>query len=194
MTDSRLIHLNGIPGCGKSTIGSLYASHYPGSLVLDVDDIVPTLDGWTVDFFAAFDVARGLAATEAQRVLSAGRDVVLPQMITNQGESDDFELAAAAACAEYVQIVIDVDPAEAMARIAQRHRRDSELNRIIRDVIRSHGDVEFLHKLRLQLDRHVATKPLRGRFDATRMSIEDAHTAVVRALGASNPFGRHAAE
>jgi adenylate kinase family enzyme len=35
----RLIHLNGPPGIGKSTIAQLYVDEHPGTLNLDIDRV-----------------------------------------------------------------------------------------------------------------------------------------------------------
>jgi MoxR-like ATPase len=34
---ARLVHLNGPPGIGKSTLAAVYADRHPGTLNLDVD-------------------------------------------------------------------------------------------------------------------------------------------------------------
>jgi predicted kinase len=186
-TRPRLVHLNGVPGCGKSTLARLYTDQHPQALNLDVDAIVPMLGGWADDFFAAFDVARGLAASMAERHLLAGRDVVLPQMITNQRESDDFERASAAAGADYLHIVIDVEPGVAMTRIDGRSTEADDLHRIIREVIRRHGDLAFIEKLKSQVDTFVAAKQLRGRVDASNRSVQGTYTLVDAALPQRSP-------
>lgn len=178
----RLVHLNGVPGCGKSTLAALYAGRHARILNLDVDTLVPMVGGWADDFFAAFDVARGLAAAMAARYLATGRDVILPQMITNQRESDDFEEAAASACADYVHLVIDADPTIAMARLDQRSIGADAVRQAIRAVIRRNGDLAFIEKLKSQVDSFAATKAIDGRVDASLVGVEEVYARVAAVL------------
>jgi hypothetical protein len=46
----RLIHLNGPPGIGKSTIAQLYVDEHPGTLNLDIDRVRCLIGGWRDDF------------------------------------------------------------------------------------------------------------------------------------------------
>jgi adenylate kinase family enzyme len=43
---ARLVHLNGPPGIGKSTLSALYADRHPGTLNLDVDTLHLLVGGW----------------------------------------------------------------------------------------------------------------------------------------------------
>jgi adenylate kinase family enzyme len=42
----RLIHLNGPPGIGKSTLARLYVGDHPGVLNLDIDLVRTLIGGW----------------------------------------------------------------------------------------------------------------------------------------------------
>ncbi|MBA8793744.1 adenylate kinase family enzyme [Friedmanniella endophytica] len=42
----RLIHLNGPPGIGKSTLAALGVERHPGTLDLDADQLHPLIGGW----------------------------------------------------------------------------------------------------------------------------------------------------
>jgi hypothetical protein len=78
-TVARLVHLNGPPGIGKSTLSALYADQYPGTLNLDVDRLHRLVGGWQDEEYdtwqAVWPLVRAMAATH----LDGGRDVVLPQ-------------------------------------------------------------------------------------------------------------------
>ena len=41
-----LIHVNGPPGIGKSTLAALYADRHPGVLNLDIDRLHVLVGGW----------------------------------------------------------------------------------------------------------------------------------------------------
>jgi len=84
----RLIHLNGPPGIGKSTIANLYAEHHPGALNLDIDEVRRLIGGWREDFVWAGEVVRPIAINMAATHLRQGFDVVMPQFI---GEVSELE-------------------------------------------------------------------------------------------------------
>jgi hypothetical protein len=63
----RLIHLNGPPGIGKSTLSALYADRHPGTLNLDVDTLHHLIGAWqdeqTDTWPAVWSLVRTMAAT-----------------------------------------------------------------------------------------------------------------------------------
>jgi predicted kinase len=69
---ARLIHLNGRPGVGKSTVARLYAAEHPGTL-LDVDLVVSMIGGWRESFWQTLPIGRRLAAVMAQEHATDGR-------------------------------------------------------------------------------------------------------------------------
>jgi dephospho-CoA kinase len=48
---ARLIHLNGRPGVGKSTVAQMYADRHRGVLNLDTDKVVSLIGGWKDKFW-----------------------------------------------------------------------------------------------------------------------------------------------
>ncbi|MFZ2012297.1 MAG: AAA family ATPase [Nocardioides sp.] len=78
---SRLIHLNGPPAVGKSTLARRYAAEHPGVLVLEIDTLRTMVAGWQEDFYEAGARIRTAALAAIQACLASGHDVVLPQLI-----------------------------------------------------------------------------------------------------------------
>ncbi|MDG6110369.1 AAA family ATPase [Dactylosporangium aurantiacum] len=76
---ARLIHLNGPPGIGKSTLSALYADRNPGTLNLDVDAVHRLVGGWQDEDTDTWPVVWSLVRAMAKCHLEGGRDVVLPQ-------------------------------------------------------------------------------------------------------------------
>ena len=58
---TRLIHLNGPPGIGKSTLARRFADEHPGVLNCDVDVLRTLIGGWERDFERAGSLIRPAA-------------------------------------------------------------------------------------------------------------------------------------
>ena len=81
----KLILLNGPPGSGKSTLARRYADAHPPALALDVDHIRAMIGGWRATPGEAGLLARDLATAAARTHLTAGHDVVMPQLPASPG-------------------------------------------------------------------------------------------------------------
>ncbi len=78
---TRLILINGAPATGKSTLARRYVEDHPPALDLDIDLVRRLLGGWRSDLEGAGLRARAIALAAARVHLSAGHDVVVPQLI-----------------------------------------------------------------------------------------------------------------
>jgi predicted kinase len=144
-----LVHLNGPPGVGKSTVARLLAAETPWALALDVDTVVPMITGWRDDFWAALPVARGLAAAMAREHLAAGHDVVLPQLVTSEDERAPYRAAADASGAGYVEVVLLADLAATVARFTARASGPvGSIERHLGAIVGENGGVQLLAKIR----------------------------------------------
>ena len=91
---ARLIHLNGPPGIGKSTLSALYADRHPGTLNLDVDTLHHLIGGWADQLTDTWPIVWSLVRAMAAAHLDGGRDVVLPQYLAGIDEITGFEKLA----------------------------------------------------------------------------------------------------
>lgn len=92
-----MIHLDGPPGIGKSTVARLFAAKHPGVLNLDIDEVVALIGGWQDNLCDSLKAGGMLAASMARTRLASGRDVIMPQLIANEPDLARFETAAAPA-------------------------------------------------------------------------------------------------
>jgi predicted kinase len=122
----RLIHLNGPPGIGKSTLARRYADEHPGVLNCDVDMLRTLIGGWRADFNAAGALIRPAALAMISAYLEHGRDVVFPQMLVDPGELARFEACAHDVGAQFVECMLMDTQAAAVERFHRRGQNGSE--------------------------------------------------------------------
>lgn len=121
---SRLLHLNGAPGIGKSTVARLHAARHPGTLACDIDVLRTMIGGWSDDFLGAGALVRPAALAMIGAYLAGGHDVVLPQLLLDPAQVALFEACAVDAGAVFVERVLQ-DPGGPEAVVARFARRGS---------------------------------------------------------------------
>src|ERR1700754_2928327 len=100
----RLIHLNGPPGIGKSTMAQLYVDEHPGVLNLDIDQVRALIGGWRERFAETGEIVRPVAVSMAAAHLRGGRDVVMPQFLCRLIEIERFEAVARDSGAAFCEV------------------------------------------------------------------------------------------
>jgi predicted kinase len=145
-----LIHLNGPPGIGKSTLSALYVDRHPGALNLDVDSLHVLVGGWRDPSNQTHQVLRPIALAMAGTHLHGGRDVVLPQYFARLDEIRAFEKVAAGHGADFIEFILLDAKEESIARFDRRQDRTSwdEHNR---RVVSLHGGPTMLATMYDQL-------------------------------------------
>jgi predicted kinase len=81
----RLVHLNGPPGIGKSTLARRYVDDHPLAFCLDIDAFRRLIGRWDEYEEQSGLLARAMAIEMATTHLSAGYDVVVPQYVARAG-------------------------------------------------------------------------------------------------------------
>lgn len=153
-----LIHLNGPPGIGKSTLAALWAERHPGTLDLDIDQLHPLIGGWRDPAQDTHALARPLGKALAASHLGAGHDVVMPQNITRLSEVAAFEAIAQAKGAHFQEVVLLDDREAALARFEER-TDESAWNRHNREVVAALGGANFLGSMYDRLLEVLAQRP-----------------------------------
>jgi predicted kinase len=144
----RLIHLNGPPGIGKSTLAQMYVDRNPGALNLDADRIVCLIGGWQDRFWETIQVARQIAIGMASTHLGTGHDVVMPQLVTSLSEIEGFEAVARDNYAEFREIVLTASREPSLNRFASRTwKGDRDTLSFIDNVIEQEGGRFFSKRL-----------------------------------------------
>lgn len=118
MTRPLVLHLNGAPGTGKSTLARLWADDHPGTLLLDVDELRTWVSGWRDDPAGTGGTVRPVALAMLSAHVAGGGDVVLPQLLADPAELERFERAAADAGGRWVEVLLEAP--DATARFHER--------------------------------------------------------------------------
>ncbi|HEX2895548.1 MAG TPA: AAA family ATPase [Marmoricola sp.] len=158
---SCLIHLNGPPGIGKSTLARRYAAEHPGTLNCDVDVLRTLIGGWQDDFARAGELIRPAALAMIEAYLRSGHDVVLPQMLVDPTELARFEAAATGTGAEFVERVLMDTPVAAVARFGRRGAAeiDDPWHDQVRAIVAANGGVEALAGYHAALEDLLRRRP-----------------------------------
>jgi predicted ABC-type ATPase len=180
----RLIHLNGPPGIGKSTVASAFADRHTGVLNLDIDRVAAMIGGCRDRFSDSFEAATLLAAAMARVHLANGHDVIMPQMMTNVNawEFADFESAAAAAKANYCQILLIANVESAVDRCMARAKAGDPRQDVVSKVIEENGGRDFLRKLHAQVTQFTTDRQPHSVIDCERLTVEQTCHAIEAAL------------
>jgi cytidylate kinase len=181
---ARFIHLNGPPGIGKSTVASVFADRHPGVLNLDIDRVTALIGGAKDSFSESFAAGVLLAIAMARVHLASGHDVILPQMMTNMNAEEIavFESAAAAAKAEYCQILLIASVESTVDRCMERSQAPDPPQDAVNKVIEDNGGPDFVRKLHAQVTEFSACRQPYAVIDCEMLTAEQTCQAVEAAL------------
>ena len=176
-----LIHLNGPPGIGKSTLSALYTDRHPGTLNLDIDSLHRLVGGWQDPENRTHDVLRPVALAMASTHLAGGRDVIVPQYLARLDEIESFEKVADEQGAEFCEIVLLGGKAESIARFVRR-KDDSAWGEHNRRLVELQGGSAMLAAMYDQLMDIVELRPSAVVVRSEPDAVEDTYALLTQAL------------
>jgi predicted kinase len=154
---SRLIHLNGPPGVGKSTLAQRYAADHPGALLCDIDKLRTMVAGWEDDSLAAGARIRTAALAMITAYLHDGGDVVVPQLVADPAQLVRFRAAATDAHATYLHVVLTAAPDDLVRRFRGRGD-DQPWDAHARVLVDGDGGNDSLHEWTRRLEELGGTR------------------------------------
>jgi predicted kinase len=178
-----LLHLNGPPGIGKSTLAALWAERHPRTLDLDLDTVHLLVGGWRDPRQDTHSLVRPLGKAMASAYLASGNDVVLPQYLGRLDEVESFERIAHEQGAAFREVVLLDDRTAAIARFDAR-RDDTAWNQHNRRVVASLGGDAFLAAMYDRLLEVLQARPAAVVVRSVPDAVEETYALLEQALGA----------
>ena len=173
-----VLHLNGAPGVGKSTLAGRWAADHPGTLLLDVDVLRTWVSGWRADFVATGALVRPVALAMLTAYVGQGRDVVLPQLLADPAELEKFRRAAAGAGARWVEVLVEAD--DARRRFTARTVDEPHLEAVHRLV--ADAEPDHVEKCVVRLRELADAGPGTIRLATSNGDVDGAYAALVAAV------------
>ncbi len=183
---TRLIHLNGSPGIGKSTLARRYAADHPGVLCCDIDVLRTMIGGWETDFGQAGALIRPAALAFVGAYLAGGHDVVLPQLLAQRSQLELFEAAAHEAGAAFVSVLLVDGEESSVARFRARGAEDVDpWHEQVRQIVAEQGGDDVVRHYHRALGALVDERPDLLQVTSRPGDLDGTYRAVLGAVGAT---------
>lgn len=192
---ARLLHLNGPPGIGKSTIARRYVDEHHGVLNCDIDVLRTLIGGWSDDFGAAGALIRPAALAMIEAYLRGGHDVVLPQMLVDPREVARFQACAERAGAEFVERFLMDGRDAAIGRFGRRGNAspDDPWHGQVRAIVEAQGGDEAPARWHTGLEQLLSQRPDAHVIPSEEGAVDATYQRLLTSLGGNGqPSQTHA--
>jgi predicted kinase len=122
----KLIILNGFAGSGKSTIAGRYIAEHPLAINIEGDQIIAMLGQWKEHYDKARECVLPHTKAMTETHLKLGYDVVVPYLLVNHKDAEEFEEVAHECDADFYEIMLFIEKARAIERLLKRGRWGEE--------------------------------------------------------------------
>lgn len=133
MTKAKLILINGFNASGKTTIAKKYIADHSLAIAIEADALVDNIGDWTNHREEVQRLSFALTTAMIRAYLPSGHDVVLPYIVTDLKEIQEFESIAQDCNADYYEIFLHNEKSEAIARLRERGRWGEASSPLITD-------------------------------------------------------------
>ena len=120
MVKAKLLLINGFNASGKTTIAKKYITDHSLALAVEADTLVDNIGDWTNHRDEVRRLTFALTAAMIRAYLPSGHDVVLPYIVTSLEEIETFESIAHDCDADYYEVFLHNEKADAIARLLER--------------------------------------------------------------------------
>ena len=176
-----LIHLNGPPGIGKSTLSALYVDRHPGTLNLDIDSLHGLIGGWQDADTHAHEVLRPVALAMASLTLPAAGTSSSPNILRGSRRSSGSNGWPTHGARAFVRWSSSIEgPFDSAVR--QWSEDDSPWGRHNRRVVAGHGGSDFLAAMYDRLQEVLRLRPAAVVVRSEAGSVEETYSLLVSAL------------
>jgi predicted kinase len=183
-----LIHLNGLPGVGKTTLARLYSDEHPLALNLDVDLIRRALGQWQAHPTDSGVQARRLAIAAIGVHLHEGFDVVVPQFLARPDFLLDLQNVASETGSQFVEILLAAPLNTVKRRFQDRTDRAVDPQHIeAAQMIGSQGSGAALDVMNRDLQVLVRNRVHLVVVDTEGLTSEQSYQLMMRSLAEASP-------
>jgi predicted kinase len=120
MAKPKLIVLNGFAAAGKTTIARKYIAEHSMAMALEADAMVDNIGDWINHEDEVRRLTFEMTKAMLRVYLPSGHDVILPYLITDANEAEAFASIAHECDADYYEIILHNERADAVARLLKR--------------------------------------------------------------------------